>query len=134
MERILSGIEGVYCYIDDILIVGLTVAGLKNTTQMVLKRLNEYNVKINVDKCKFFVKSVDYLGHNIDSTGIRPTVEKVRAIQAAPEPVNVSQVRAYLGLINYYSKPMLGSELKPFVTLKKGLFILFLFIFKFTYR
>lgn len=82
---------------------------------VVLDRLNRYNVKVNLEKCKFFQSQVEYLGHRIDGEGIHPTVEKLQTIQDAPEPVNVAQLRAYLGLLNYYSKfiPMLSSQLRP---------------------
>lgn len=82
--------------------------------ETVLERLSKYNVKINLEKCKFFEKQVEYLCHHIDKDGIHPTAEKLRAIDEAPEPQNITQLRAYLGLLNYYSKfiPMLSSHLK----------------------
>ena len=46
--------------------------------------------------------SVEYLGHVIDEEGLHPSQEKVRAIQEAPEPTNVSELKSFLGLINYY--------------------------------
>lgn len=65
-----------------------------------LDRLSEYNVKVKFEKCKFFKKSVAYLGHEISAEGVRPNKEKVKAIQDAPRPENVTQVKSYLGLIN----------------------------------
>lgn len=61
------------------------------------------------------LESVEYLGHNISAEGLRPTKEKVRAITDAPPPKDVSQLRAFLGLINYYGKflPNLSSTLAP---------------------
>ena len=48
--------------------------------------------------------SVTYLGYQIDKVGIHPVPEKVKAIQDAPHPKNVHELKAYLGLPNYYSK------------------------------
>lgn len=59
---------------------------------------------IKKEKCKFFQKSVSYLGHILDETGIRPSDEKVKAIKEAPTPTNEAQLRAYLGLIKLLRK------------------------------
>ena len=48
--------------------------------------------------------SVVYLGHQIDSNGLSPVPEKVRAVKGAPTPRNVSELKSYLGLLTYYSK------------------------------
>ena len=58
---------------------------------------------------------MEYLGHKISGEGVQPTDEKVRAIKEAPTPQNVSQLRSFLGLINYYAKflPDLSSVLAP---------------------
>ena len=49
---------------------------------------------------------VEYLGHVISRDGIQPTAEKVRAITEAPRPKDVAELRAFLGLVNYYGKFM----------------------------
>ena len=59
--------------------------------------------------------SVEYLGHVIDSAGLHPRKAKVKAITEAPAPRNVTELRSFLGLINYYGKflPNLSSTLSP---------------------
>ena len=52
----------------------------------------------------FMVPSVEYLGHHISSEGICPTEDIKRTIMEAPVPQNVSQLRSFLGLINFYGK------------------------------
>jgi hypothetical protein len=96
---------------------------LKIKVCQVLNRLKEYRVKANWDKCNWFVSKVLYLGHEISKEGIAPNKEKVRAIEDAPSPKNVSQLKAFVGLINYYAKFVseLSIMLKPFYELlKKG--------------
>ena len=69
------------------------------------------------------VSTVEYLGHVISEKGIRPTEEKTKAIVNAPTPQNVTQLKSFLGLLNYYGKflPHLASMLAPLYTLlKKG--------------
>lgn len=88
-----------------------------------MSRLKKYRVQVNLKKCKFFVKTVEYLGHKIDKEGIHPTNEKSVAIQEAPEPKNLTQLRSFLGMLNFYSKfvPMLSSKLRPLYNLlEKG--------------
>ena len=59
--------------------------------------------------------SVEYLGHKISNKGIQPTEEKIRAIVEAPAPNNVSQLKAFVGMLNYYAKflPNISSTLAP---------------------
>ena len=61
------------------------------------------------------LSSIEYLGHKISEKGIQPTEEKVRAIVKAPAPNNVTQLKAFLGMLNYYAKflPNLSSKLTP---------------------
>ncbi|CAI6366913.1 unnamed protein product [Macrosiphum euphorbiae] len=113
MDQILLGLENVFCYLDDILIGEKTVEKCRQKLDLVLDRLNNLNVSINVDKCKFFEKEVDYLGHTLSDKGIRPQIKKLEAIREARAPNNVTELQAYLGLLNYYGKfiPNISSEL-----------------------
>ena len=70
----------------------------------VLKRLSEAGLRLKRKKCAFMAEEVVYLGQKINRQGIQPVEEKVRAITEAPAPKNVSEVRSYLGMINYYQK------------------------------
>lgn len=113
MDRILQGISNVFCYLDDILIGGDSLESCKNNLELVLQRLHDYNVKINLNKCKFFQTTLDFLGHTITEFGIKPSKEKVKAITDAPSPKTLQQLQSYLGLLNYYSRfiPNLSSEI-----------------------
>ena len=55
------------------------------------------------DKCAFLLPQVEYLGHLISQSGLHPTKEKVRAIVEAPALQNVSQLKSFLGMLDYYS-------------------------------
>ena len=59
--------------------------------------------------------SVEYLGYHISGEGISPTKEKRRAIVDAPVPEDISQLKSFLGLVNYYAKflPCLADTLAP---------------------
>ncbi|MES9884563.1 MAG: RNase H-like domain-containing protein [Sedimenticola sp.] len=115
MDRVLNGIEGVVCRIDDILITAPSdEEHIKRLTE-VLNRLKTHNIKLKKEKCTFMNDRVTYMGHVIDKEGIHPTNEKVQAIQNAPTPTNVTELKSYLGLLNYYGAflPDLSTILEP---------------------
>ena len=104
MEGILQGMPNVCVYLDDILVTGESEQVHLKTLDEVLRRLGEAGIRLKQAKCAFIKSSVEYLGHKISADGIRPMTEKLRAINDAPPPNNVSQLRSFLGLVNYYGK------------------------------
>ena len=115
MDSILQGIPQVICYLDDILITGRSEAEHVSNLEAVLERLQEYGMRLHLDKCCFFQDSVEFLGHQIDAEGVHTSEKKVKAILDAPKPQNVQELRSFLGLLNYYAKflPNLSSILHP---------------------
>lgn len=115
MDTLLQGIEGVCVYLDDILVMGRSVEQHVATLTEVLERLSKANLKLNQPKCIFMASRVEYLGYVIDEQGLHPTSEKVQAIQEAKQPTNVSELKAFIGILNYYGKflPQLATKLAP---------------------
>ena len=91
MDQVLQGMEGVLCYLDNILIMGKD-ADLTNLEE-VLSRLQTYNLRVKREKCAFMQNSVSYLGHVIDAMGIHPMKEKKDAIQRAVVLKNLTKLR-----------------------------------------
>ena len=104
IESLLQGIPDVVVYLDDILVAGKTETEHLKRLDQVLARLQEAGLRLSKKKCLFMASSVDYLGHRIDAHGLHPLPEKVRAVEDAPAPQDVAQLRSYLGLLSYYSK------------------------------
>ena len=77
----------------------------------VLTRLEQAGVKLKKSKCVFLQPYVEYLGH--------PLADKIEAIGNALRPTDVSQLKSYLGLLNYYGKfmPNLSTVLHPLCAL-----------------
>nr|XP_033477362.1 uncharacterized protein K02A2.6 [Epinephelus lanceolatus] len=115
MDQILSGLPGVQCYLDDILCTGANDEEHLRNLDATLQRLKEYGLRVRKEKCEFFKPSVEYLGHVIDAKGLHTAPSKIAAIVDAPPPQNVSQLRSFLGLLNYYGRfiPNLASLLQP---------------------
>lgn len=70
----------------------------------VLEKLRLAGLRLRKDKCEFMAQSVKYLGYKIDAEGIHPTEEKVQAILKANRPQGPAELKAYLGMLTYYSK------------------------------
>ena len=122
IDNVLSGLDGVICYLDDILIVGNSDEQHNHRLFKVLERLNQAGIKLKMEKCEFGKSKVEYLGHVVSAEGISPSRSKMEAIQNAPDPSNVTELKAFLGLLNYYGKflPNLSSTLQPlYILLKK---------------
>ena len=68
------------------------------------RRLEKHNVKLNDAKCQLFQAQVKCMGHILSKHGISPVNSKLDAIRLAPRPKDVSQMRSFLGMLNYYSK------------------------------
>ena len=114
MDRILHNLP-VACYLDDILISAPTVEEHDVLVEKVLQRLQDAGIHLHQEKCHFGQRQVEYLGHLIDATGIHPTNNKVRAIKEAPVPSDITQLRAFVGLLNYYGKfiPQVATHMTP---------------------
>ncbi|XP_061128573.1 uncharacterized protein LOC133150206 [Syngnathus typhle] len=115
MDQVLQGIPGTQCYLDDIIVTGWDKDSHLQNLNAVLTKLEEYGLKANKKKCEFFKESIEYCGHKIDKHGLHKTQDKIEAVVKSPQPENVSQLRSFLGLVNYYHKflPNLSTVLHP---------------------
>ena len=94
MDQILSGLEGVICYLDDILISGRSLEEHKENLTNVFKRLQQFGLRLKLIKCHFLEKEVEYLGYVINKEGLHPSPKKVDGIARAPVPKNTTELRA----------------------------------------
>lgn len=69
-----------------------------------LLRLRRAGLVLNVAKCVFARDSVEFLGHKVDTTGIRPLADKVKALRDHCRPTTVKELQQFLGLLNFYRK------------------------------
>ncbi|XP_031357014.1 uncharacterized protein K02A2.6-like isoform X2 [Photinus pyralis] len=102
MDMRLAGISGVLPYYDDILVVGSSDDDLDTKVRTVLSKFREDGLQLRREKCIFRTKSIEFLGFRISEDGIRPTKDKIAAIVNAPPPTNVTELQAFLGLVNFY--------------------------------
>ncbi|UYV67951.1 hypothetical protein LAZ67_5002588, partial [Cordylochernes scorpioides] len=121
MDNIFADIPGVACYIDDILVSGRDANEHKAKLELVFKRLEDKGLKLNKNKCRFAVDSVEYLGFRIDKNGLHPLINKIQAVSNAPEPKNIGQLRLFIGMLMYYARFInnISHILTPFYKLLK---------------
>lgn len=104
IENLLRDIPNVINYLDDIVITGSNLEEHVKTLELLLSRLQSVGLRLNVKKCCFFQERISYLGFSIDKDGLSKNKDKVAAVLEAPVPKDVSEVRAFVGIVNYYSK------------------------------
>ena len=92
----------VVVYLDDILIFSKNEKDHEGHLRRVLMKLREHKLFAKRSKCAFFKEEIEFLGHVVSAAGVSMEEEKVQAILEWPLPTTVTQVRAFLGLANYY--------------------------------
>ena len=72
MDRVLAGLPFVFVYLDDILIASTDHTQHLHDVRTVLQRLQQYGLVINSQKSIFCQESIEFLGHTVNSEGIKP--------------------------------------------------------------
>ena len=81
MTGILKDFPFAIAYLDDIIIFSKTPQEHLSHIRMVFNKLKSANLSMKKSKCSFFSKEIQYLGHILSATGIRPLPAKTHAIQ-----------------------------------------------------
>ena len=92
MNDILSGLPGVLCHVDDILVFGATPSEHDDRLWAVLERIKDAGVTINAEKFQFSQTRIMFLGHVIDHHGISPDPRKTTVISAMKPPSSVTEL------------------------------------------
>ena len=91
-------------YLDDILIYSVNEEEHKKHLELVLSRLRDHKLYAKLEKCEFVRHEVEYLGYMISQSGISPVPKKVEAIKQWPIPTTRTEVRSFLGFVNFYRR------------------------------
>lgn len=100
----LAGLDFVFGYIDDLLIASATMEEHLKHIETTLRRLNENNLTINLDKCEFGKNAITFLGHHIVANGFKPLSSKVEAILQIPKPTIAKELKSFLATTNFYRR------------------------------
>lgn len=91
-------------YLDDILVMGQNFEDHLISLEMVLSALKEHGFKLKPKKTSLALPEVQFLGHLVSSSGIKPLPKNLSGIQEFPVPNTVRQVRQFLGMVNFYRR------------------------------
>ena len=91
-------------YLDDIIIFSKTEEEHLQHLEEIFVRLRKFGLKMKCEKCSFFKKHIQYLGHLVSEKGFKPLPEKLESIRKMPAPRTAKEVKQFLGLIGYYRK------------------------------
>ena len=106
MDRTLAGLAWNIClyYLDDIIVFSSTWAEHLERLRAVFERLRRANLKLGARKCHLAAREVSFLGYRVTPEGLEPEPRLMEAISKLPPPINVAEVRSFLGLVGYYRR------------------------------
>ena len=104
INDILKGCNFTMGYLDDIIIYSRSEKEHMEHLEEIFTRLRAAGLKLKLEKCCFFKKHIQYLGHLISAEGIQPLREKLESIARMPVPKKPKEVKQFLGLVGYYRK------------------------------
>ena len=105
IDKVLMGCSGFAMgYLDDIIIFSKTEEEHLQHLEEIFVRLRKFGLKMKREKCSFFKKHIQYLGHLVSKDGFEPLPEKLESIRKMPAPRTAKEVKQFLGLIGYYRK------------------------------
>src|SRR5438270_7852488 len=89
-------------YLNDILIYNKDPKEHNHHVKLVLQKLEEYFLKVDLNKSEFNQEEVEFLGHIIRKNSICMDSRKVQSVLEWPTSKNLKDLQAFLGLTNYY--------------------------------
>lgn len=115
LANMLVECEGVFNFIDDILVYGETREEHDDRLQKVMEVLETNRVVLRKEKCIFNADHVQFLGHQLSQQGIRPLEKYLATIKDFRAPKTVSELQSFMGLVNYVGKwiPNLATTTEP---------------------
>ena len=104
MHDVLRPFLDIFCvvYLDDILIYSKDEESHIEHVTKILEKLAEARLFVQLEKCKFHVTSVDFLGYVLSPDGVSMDMTKVASIESWPRPTTVKGIQAFLGFCNFY--------------------------------
>jgi len=107
MDGILKDQDFCFAYIDDSLVFSRSPQEHDRHLRTLFTQLQKFGILLNPSKCVFRFPEISFLGYNIPSVGSQPLPDRVADLQACPPPKAVSQLRRFLGMLNFYRRFLL---------------------------
>jgi len=102
LDIILSGLKWQLClvYLDDVIIFSESAEQHVKDVDVVLTRLREAGVTLNLEKCTWFSDEVEYLGQIVRPGQLHVLHKNVDALKHASFPTTKTQLKSFLGTCN----------------------------------
>ena len=104
IQGVLSGLQFISVYLDDVIVYSETLAEHVIHLRIVFERLRRAGLKLNTAKCRFVCDKVEYLGHLITPAGLKPSERNLTAMREFSVPTNLKHLRQFLGLTSHYRR------------------------------
>ena len=107
-QRILNSVfadflyQWLIIYIDDVIVWANTDHEALSRYELIFERAAQFGIQFKPTKCVFFLQDLEILGHCVTPSGRFPTSKGTEAISAMPHPRNVSSIKRFLGMVNYF--------------------------------
>ena len=120
--EILHDVEGCLSYVDDLLCFSKDTNSHIVTLTTMLTRLRKGGLKISTEKSSFLQTKLTYLGAEISEDGVRPTMDKTKAVRNLAPPDSKKQLAFVLGFFNYMSRYIYhyAAKIAPLQRLQRG--------------
>lgn len=108
-------------YLDDILIYSKTKKEHIRHVRLVLQKLREAGLQVDILKCEFHVQETKFLGLLVSIDGLRMDPVKIQAVIDWPIPTNLKETQAFIGFCNFYRRFIrsFSKIIRPMVKLTK---------------
>ena len=117
MDLTLSGSTNTFAFVDDILLV---THGTEDEhvlkVKEVLKRLDEANIRLNLEKGTFAAETIERVGYKLSQQCVAPINSKVQGISEKLKPANLKRLRSFPCAVIQFNKfiPTLAKLCFPF--------------------
>ncbi|XP_052779408.1 uncharacterized protein K02A2.6-like [Mya arenaria] len=121
ITQVLQSCDGVANIADDIIVHGQSQKDHDANLKTCMETLKAKGLTVNLEKSQFNMNKITFMGHVVSDKGIVPTEERVKDLINASEPKNASEVRSFLGLVNFSARyiPDLATVTEPLRKLTK---------------
>ena len=121
IDNLFINVDCIFVYVDDLLIFSPDENQHRKDLSQVLGILEKADLRISLDKCSFFASELDFLGFTLSREGVKPSAQKLEAIQSFPQPNDSRSLRSFLGMCNFYRHliPHFASIVLPLTELAK---------------
>jgi len=95
-------------FIDDIIVETESKGRHNKLVEEILRKLEENDLYVKPEKCRWKIREVDFLGVVIGPERIKMEKEKIEAVLDWPVPKLVKDVQKFLELASYYRRFVKG--------------------------